>query len=256
MTQVAPDPRAKGLDAGAKPQSVISAAAYDSVRAAREARLLTKRGTPRMTKEARLAKMRANAEVGRQVIKEKLARRKLVEEKVRLGMPITDEERDLLSYKSNASGPSRLEREKQTLAAASQLLLRPTNVNDLRALIEKTAAKYHYNPVEALIKMLQPEETEVAGVKTVKYQVPAVDRIGIHKTLLPFLAPQLKVAPAREADPEKAGVKVTVTMFEFPEERASARPVHEKANPQKSNTSITGTTTDLTATTGTPTFTS
>lgn len=143
--------------------------------------------------------------------------KKAVQRKVDLGMPITDEERDLLMWTPGRNKTKDVKmREEDTIAAASKLLMRPQNVKELRALVERTAAKHHYNPIEALILMTKDGKLDPEDVA------------GIHKALLPYLAPQLKVAaPKEESEGDASGVRVFITRFEFPPDQSSASPLYQ-----------------------------
>lgn len=141
----------------------------------------------------------------------KLAHREIVRRKVEGGLPITDEERVLLGWKGGARNEQA--GENQIIAAAAKLVLKPQSVNELRLLVEKTAAKHHYNPIESLIQQTQSTA------------VDEKDKIAIHKALLPFLCPVLS-APKMDSG-RSEGVKVVVTQFHFPE-RSPARAIHEE----------------------------
>lgn len=145
--------------------------------------------------------------------KANFALRDAVRQKVEAGLPITEEERARLNYKggnNHAKGNKRTERE--ILAAASKLMMRPQSLTELRHLVETTAAKHHYNPIEALI------------LQTSNPELKESEKVAIHKALLPFLVPQL-ATPKATSEAQDQGVKVTITSFVFPEQRGAA-PIH------------------------------
>jgi hypothetical protein len=143
----------------------------------------------------------------------KLAQRAIVREKVENGLPITEEERAALNYKGgNSRSPGNTRTEKEILAAASKLMMRPQSLTELRHLVETTAAKHHYNPIEALIKQTNSPDLKES------------EKVAIHKALLPFLVPQL-ATPKATNETQDQGVKVTITSFVFPEQRGNG-PIH------------------------------
>ena len=149
----------------------------------------------------------------------KLTQRELVRQKVAQNLPITPEERALLSWKGG--NRQRATEEEQAHAAAAKLVIKPQSVTNLRLLVETTAAKHCYNPIEELIKMTKPG----AG------QVELKEQVAIHKALLPFLVPQLATPKAGTGDGSGEGVKVVVTQFHFPpghRTKDPSAPLHEE----------------------------
>lgn len=138
----------------------------------------------------------------------KRAQREIVRRKVEEGLPISEQERAYLQWKGG--GPQKNQNEKSIIAAAAKLMIRPQSVTELRMLVETTAAKHSYNPIESLI--LQTRSVDIAEK----------DKAAIHRALLPFLCPQL---PAPRPQDEKSGsghgIKVVVTQFTFPDRRGS-----------------------------------
>lgn len=157
----------------------------------------------------------ANAQRARAVLMLKREERDLVREKVKKGMPITEEERKKLHWRSNRS-----ERTEQSIdEMASKLEIKPSTANQLRLVIEKTAARHKYNPIEGLILAINDPDVEMK------------DKIAIHKALLPYLAPQLSPLKQKEEDPTGSGkVSVRVTQFVFQSKKPEA-PIHEQAKP-------------------------
>jgi len=141
----------------------------------------------------------------------KIAQRKIVEEKVKNDLPITEQERDLLNWRG---GRVTSETQKRlSIAAAAKLVIKPQSVTELRLLVESTAAKMRYNPIQSLIELTQSDEIKES------------EKIAIHKALLPFLVPQLATPkPSNEA--ADTGVKVTVTQFVFPKKDQGAPKIH------------------------------
>lgn len=146
----------------------------------------------------------------REAMRVKLAQRELVRRKVEQALPITDQERDLLKFKGgNKQG---LTEDQVTIAAAAKLLIKPQSVSELRLLVEKTAAKHHYNPIEGLIQLTQSDA------------IDEKEKIAIHKALLPYLVPQL-ATPKNVDEKAAGGVKVVITSFSFDAQR-SEKPIH------------------------------
>lgn len=168
---------------------------------------------------------RANMEKAHAAMRLKKKQRDIVREKVAAGMPITEQEQQLLSSRLNVKNKSRQAQEEATLAAASKLLIQPQNVKELRILVDRIAHKHAYNPLEQLIKMTLPTENPDG---TYSYQIPAADRATIHKALLPYLTPQLKVSPVKEEDPKNEGVKVVISQFVFPEDKKDSGKIFDK----------------------------
>ena len=141
----------------------------------------------------------------------KVAAKRLVERKVSENLPISEEERNLLTWKNgNMHGKTR---ENLAIAAIAKLVMKPQSVNELRMLVEKTAAKHSYNPIEALIQLTQSNHIEEK------------EKIAIHKALLPFLMPILATPKAAQGEEDSGGVKVVVTQFHFPASKPSG-PLH------------------------------
>lgn len=149
------------------------------------------------------------AQEGRRI---KVTERELVRQKVLSGLPISEEEREKLTW---SSGPKvdREVKEKLTIAAAAKLVMKPQSVAELRLLVEKTAAKHHYNPIEALILQTRSDE------------IPEKEKVAIHKALLPFLVPQMPT-PKGDTTTSSTGVKVVISSFTFPENGKSTAPLH------------------------------
>lgn len=167
------------------------------------------RNTPAQTQDARLK----GIEKAHHARMAKLRERQLVKEKVARGEEITEDERDLLIWK--AGKIPKKDQERLAVAAAAKLVIKPQTVNELRVLVEKTAARHSYNPIEALIQLTRSDE------------VKEVDKIGIHKALLPFLVPQLATPKAPKEEGEGGGVKVTIMHYQFPDQQAKpAQPLH------------------------------
>lgn len=148
----------------------------------------------------------------KEVLQLKKQERELIQKKVDQGMPITEEERQKLDWTAAESSEQKKDR---LLNQVAKLVIKPQTVEELRLVVERTAAKHGYNPIEELIKLSSSEHLEEK------------ERIAIHKALLPFLAPQLpqqKVA-AREDEDRGPRVRVTVTQFVFQQEQRAA-PLH------------------------------
>lgn len=141
----------------------------------------------------------------------KIKQKKLVEQKVEQGLPISEEERRMLLW--NAGNMHNTTKEKLAIAAAAKLVMKPQSVNELRMIVEKTAAKHSYNPIECLIQLTQSNSIEEK------------EKIAIHKALLPFLVPVLATPKAQSSEGGEGGVKVVVTQFQFPA-RAASGPLH------------------------------
>jgi hypothetical protein len=169
---------------------------------------------------AALADRGANAKKNRQAaIKKaqearaiKVAAKRLVERKVAENLPISEEERNLLTWKNgnqHGKSPTNL-----AIAAVAKLVMKPQSVNELRMLVEKTAAKHSYNPIEALIQLTQSNHVEEK------------EKIAIHKALLPFLVPVLATPKVSQGEESGGGVKVVVTQFHFPNSGKPSGPLH------------------------------
>lgn len=141
----------------------------------------------------------------------KVAQKKLVQEKVQRGMPISEAERQMLLW--NGGNMHGLTKEKLAIAAVAKLVMKPQSVSELRMLVEKTAAKHSYNPIECLIQLTQSNNIEEK------------EKIAIHKALLPFLVPVLATPKANAGEEGGGGVKVVVTQFQFPDHRSTG-PLH------------------------------
>lgn len=163
-------------------------------------------------KERRLAALKKAQES----IALKRQQRALVKKKVEAGLPITEQERELLNWSSTES---KQQREKRLIDSVAKLVITPKTVEELRLVVEQTAARYGYNPIEALIKLTGPSS-----------DLDDEKKMNIHKALLPFLVPQVPVIKAKEGkDPDERRVKVTVTQFVFPERpQNNVTPLHKE----------------------------
>jgi hypothetical protein len=154
--------------------------------------------------EQRLAK-------GRETRRIKIEQRSIVQEKVARGMPITAEERVMLEY--TGGRVTKEQKKEKILEAAASLVIKPQSVHALRLVVEQTAAKMKYNPIESLIELTQDDNVKES------------EKIAIHKALLPFLVPQL-ATPKPEKEEQNHGVKVTVTQFVFPKKDVAQPALH------------------------------
>lgn len=197
-----PVPLMPGVNLGEKPQKVDPATLpeNDQSLTPRQRYLARKERIAQSHKE-RIAKAHAAKALKKQ-------QRDLVKEKIQMGLPITKEEEDLVNWSATAS---RKKNEERVVDAAARLVIKPQHVNELRIVVERTAAKHKYNPVEALILLAAGDELEPK------------ERAAVHKSLLPFLVPTLPPSkPTKEGSENEGQVKVTITQFVFKEDQ------HEK----------------------------
>ena len=177
-------------------------------------------GRPKFTQEVLKAKRLAALNEAMLVRKEKIRQRETIREKVRMGLPITEEEAQWLNFRGSVKDTDKNAQEKAALDAVATLVVDQSDVKTLRAMVDRVAKRHSYNPLEQLIKMTLPQEDGT-------YLLPAADRATIHKSLLPYLTPQLKVSPIKEPDPEIQGTKVSIKQFVFPEEAAEGKKIYE-----------------------------
>ena len=176
----------------------------DKVDAARESRP-GRKGKPASAKQL------AALDRGRQARAEKKRQQDLVREKIEKGLPITEEERALAVHRLGRKR-SKLE---ELCAAASGLVITPSTVKALRLVVEQTAAKYKYNPIEELIKLTKGN------------QIKDAEKAKIHQALMPYLIPQISPTKGDQPEevPENERPKVVIKQFVI--EGAPARPIHE-----------------------------
>jgi len=173
--------------------------------------------TWRAEKKRKLKEIRKKAlEKAQESIRLKRQQQALVRKKIEVGLPITEEERAVYEWSSTES---KKRRESRLIDSVAKLVITPKTVEELRLVVEQTAARYQYNPIEALIK-LTGDSSELDDEK----------KMNIHKALLPFLVPQVPVIKAKEsADRDDKKVRVTVTQFVFPErEQNNVTPLHKE----------------------------
>ena len=164
--------------------------------------------------EAIRKKRIAQLKKGTETIRLKKRQRDLVREKVEKGLPITEQEREMLQW---TAGKTRVQKKKEIIDAAAALVIKPQTVNELRIVVQQTAARYAYNPIEELIKLSSPES-----------ELKDSDRVAIHKALLPFLAPTIPSVKAQALEQEEKGkIKVTISQFVFPEKQGMS-PLHKE----------------------------
>jgi hypothetical protein len=187
----------------------------------------------RLAHKAAMKKQRqANMAKARLAMDEKKRHKAIVAEKVAAGMPITEGERDLIAWKpgrKNEAKHDSAKAERETIAAASKLLLKPQNIAELRHLVEHTARKHHYNPLEALICQAIGKDVR-GGDLPPELILAEKDKMAIHKTLLPFLVPQLPPQKPTDAGAQSGGIKVVVARFSFDTSgKRPDKPIHEEA---------------------------
>lgn len=134
-----------------------------------------------------------------------------MQQKVAQGIAISEEERQQLEY--SGGRVSKEAKKEKIIEAAASLVIKPQSVTALRLVVEQTAAKLKYNPIESLIDLTKGNDIKDS------------EKIAIHKALLPFLVPQL-ATPKPEKHEENHGVKVTITQFVFPKKDADAKALH------------------------------
>jgi hypothetical protein len=176
--------------------------------------------TPRQVRAARLGGIHAGRLSGlEKAWKAKLLKKQkkaIVMEKLAAGIPISPEEQELVTW---SAANSKKRREEQIIDAAAKLVIRPQNVNELRLVVQNTAARHAYNPIEKLILLSNDDEVEKK------------DQIMIHKALLPFLAPQIPSQKDNTQVEDEDRVKVTVTQFVFPAREKPDIPIHAHPPP-------------------------
>lgn len=171
--------------------------------------------------EAKAESLRQRLAMAREARALKFRERQLIREKMASGMPITPEEAAKLVVPGKNGTKAQERRRRELLnAVAPTLVIKPRSINELRLLIEDTAQKRGYNPVEALIDIC--EEKDEDG----KFVLDAKERINIHRTLLPFLMPQ--IAPAKPDQVDKGSddgqLKIKVVQMTFPPDSGAPPP--------------------------------
>jgi hypothetical protein len=163
-----------------------------------------------------LATKKKNLAKAQEALKLKQKQVELVKEKVAKNLPITPDERALL-LKSGARKKAQLVRKEAAQAmvdAAAALVIKPSTVEALRLVVEQTAARHAYNPIDELIRLSRSDALKDS------------DKVAIHKSLMPYLIPQAPGAKPEEAAPDPAaGPKITIKNFVV--EGKPARPIHE-----------------------------
>lgn len=169
----------------------------------------------REEQEARLKEVRRGALLkAHAVLKMKRDAKALIQKKVELGQPITPEEEKQVRW---SQAESVRHKEERLINEVSKLVIRPQTVDALRLVVERTAAKHGYNPIESLIQLAGPTS-----------DLEDKEKVAIHKALLPFLAPPVPQARAKEEDHDSKKVRVTVTQFVFPGRSPASAPLHEE----------------------------
>lgn len=144
-------------------------------------------------------------------------RRALIQEKIKKGIPITEEELKVVAVRNKTL--LNMAKGQIKMTAEPAIVVKPQTINALRVIVEQTAARHAYNPIDGLLEELKAMDEE--GNKL----LPVKDRVAIHKTLLPYLMPQ--IGPAKEehvATPNQAP-KITIKSFQLAP--ADTRPLHE-----------------------------
>ncbi len=139
------------------------------------------------------------------------SRRALIKEKIAKGIPITEEELKVAAVRNKTLIDMAKGQIKMTAEPA--IVVKPQTINALRVVVEQTAAKHAYNPIEGLLKELRDPD------------LSAKDRVAIHKTLLPFLMPQLGPAKEEHVQAAPSAPKITIKAFQL--DPSDGRPIHE-----------------------------
>jgi hypothetical protein len=192
-TESTPKPRAPGVHIPASPEAKLKG------KALRAERLKLKHD-----RQLQIKKMNA--------AKDAMAnRRALIKEKIAKGIPITEEELKVAAVRNKTLIDMAKGQIKMTAEPA--IVVKPQTINALRVVVEQTAAKHAYNPIEGLLEELKDPD------------LSAKDRVAIHKTLLPFLMPQL--GPAKEEHVQSAPTAPKITIKAFQLDPSDGRPIHE-----------------------------
>ena len=170
-------------------------------------------------KTARQKKARQEAiKKARAVRMNNLKTRKDVIKKVAQGKLITSDEATIIQR--NEVRERLHARRMEELGRTAELLIKPSSVAQLRAMVEQTAKDMDYNPMKSLIELAQKAQDE--GL--------IEQAISIHKTLLPFLVPALSATKADDAEKDKGGLNVVIEQIQFDGAAnvAPDRPLHEQ----------------------------
>lgn len=180
-----------------------------------------KRLAPELSKKRSLSLAGA-----RKVAAENHARRLVIQEKIESGIPITPEEREFFEKTKRTKKPTTKEAANTLIDMASKLVMKPQTVQALRLVVEQTAARHAYNPIDELIRLSKSPD------------LSDKDKVAVHKALMPFLIPQ--VAPAQadeETTPEDQRPKIVIKQFVV--DQKDARPIHETKRDQLTGPVIT-----------------
>lgn len=166
--------------------------------------------TPRQVREARDKALRekrcAAIAKGREVIRLKKAAKAVILEKLKAGIPITPEEEKMVHWTASQKPQAKKD---AIVDAAARLVIKSQSMEELRIVVEQTAARHAYNPIEELIKLTGPNS-----------DLEDKEKVVIHKALLPFLIPQLPAPKEKKGqDNDENRVRVTITHFNFPTHR-------------------------------------
>lgn len=177
-------------------------------------------GKQRREEKARLKKDRQLQIKKMNAAKEAMAnRRALIKEKIAKGIPITEEELKVAAVRNKTLIDMAKGQIKMTAEPA--IVVKPQTINALRVVVEQTAAKHTYNPIEGLLNELKDPD------------LSAKDRVAIHKTLLPFLMPQLGPAKEEHVQATPTAPKITIKSFQIA--AGDGRPIHESKKDSLAN---------------------
>lgn len=203
-------------------------------------------GAPRLTPAQRKEMRKAQLAKAHAALKVKKASRDAVRAKVARGEPLSREEHEMIYW---TAARTKEQAKRMALDAVAKLVIKPKTIQELRLVVENTAARHAYNPIEELIKMSQElgsdlesrqemiraysdpgseiYEPETAAI--LREGIPDLikDKISIDSKLLPFLVPAISAPKAEHAeDPDKRRVRVSVNRFVMPNE-AGAQPLYK-----------------------------
>jgi len=155
-------------------------------------------------KKERMAKMHEGTRKKRREVE-------IIRAKMKENILLTQQEVDVITLHGNKR--DKLQIKNQT----AETIIGTKDVKELRAIVEQTAAKYMYNPIEELIRTSLHLDKKGKPMGEDMPRIDAKEKMNIDKALLPYLVAQVPPQKAQDSgsNSESKGVQVFINQIEF-----------------------------------------
>tara|TARA_R110000787_G_scaffold4561_5_gene17264 strand:- start:6532 stop:7416 length:885 start_codon:yes stop_codon:yes gene_type:complete len=135
----------------------------------------------------------------------------IIRAKMDEGILLTSQEVGVLNIHGNKHDKMRVQNQ------TADTIIGTKDVKELRAIVEQTAAKYMYNPIEELIRTSLHLDRKGKPMGEDMPRIDAKEKMNIDKALLPYLVAQVPPQKAQDSgsSSESKGVQVFINQIEF-----------------------------------------